>query len=118
MARLLMIVALLLSLTAPAAARTVIELERGVALILAAVNLPTAAGGTISFKTCADCAYKTHRTTDATTYEANGRALPLPDFLRVVEEIYARAGAAEDDAVVAVFLGIDSERVTRVTLRY
>ena len=87
-------------------------------LILASVTLPTATGGTVSYKTCADCAYRTHRTMDSTTYEANGRSLPLPDFLRVVEEIYERAGAAENDAVVAVFLDIASERVTRVTLNY
>jgi hypothetical protein len=118
MARPLMILALLLSLTAPAGARTLIKLERGVALTLAGVKLPTADGGTVSFKTCADCAYRTHRTMDATVYLANGRSLPLPDFLRVVEEIYERAGAAENDAVVAVFLDIASERVTRVTLNY
>ena len=108
-----LILALLLSLTAPAGARTVIELERGVELILANVNLPTADGGTVSFKTCADCIYRTHRTTDGTVYVANGRALPLPEFLRVAD-----AAAAGDDAVVAVFLDIETERVTRVTLSY
>jgi hypothetical protein len=113
-----LILALLLSLAAPAGARTLIELERGVELILANVKLPTADGGTVSYKTCADCAYRTRRTMDSTTYEANGRSLSLPDFLRVVEEIYGRAGAAEDDAVVAVFLDIASERVTRVALHY
>ena len=106
-----LILALLLSLTAPAGARTVIELERGVELILANVNLPTADGGTVSFKTCADCPYRTHRTMDATVYEANGRQLPLAEFLRV-------AGGAENDSVVAVFLDIASERVTRVALLY
>ena len=106
-----LILALLLSLTAPAGARTVIELERGVELLLANVKLPTADGGTVSFKTCGDCAYRTYRTMDATAYQANGRALTLPEFLRVVE-------AAENDAVVAVFLDIASERVTRVALHY
>lgn len=113
-----LILALLLSLAAPAGARTVIELERGVELILTSVKLPTADGGTVSYKTCADCPYRTHRTMDATVYQANGRSLPLPEFLRVVEDIYARPGAAENDAVVAVFLDIASERVTRVTLSY
>jgi len=108
-----LILALLLALTAPAGARTVIELERGVELLLANVKLPTADSGTVSFKTCADCAYRTHRTMDGTVYVANGRALPLPEFLRVVD-----AEAANDDAVVAVFLDIASERVTRVTLSY
>ena len=116
MAKPLLIVALLLSLAAPAGARTIIELERGFALTLPGVKLPTADGGTVSFKTCADCAYRTYRTTAATVYESKGRSLPLPEFLRVVDDI-ERARAA-NDAVVAVFLDIDSERVTRVTLNY
>ena len=116
MAKPFWIVALLLSLTAPAGARTVIELERGFELTLPGVKLPTADSGTVSFKTCADCAYRTHRTMAATVYESNGRSLPLPEFLRVVDDI-ERAGKASD-AVVAVFLDIASERVTRVTLNY
>jgi hypothetical protein len=118
MSRLMITLALLLSLATGAAARTIEELERGVELTLPNVKLPTATSGTVSFKTCGDCAYRTHRTMDVTVYAANGRALPLPEFLRVVEEIYERPGTAENDAVVAVFLDIASERVTRVTLSY
>ena len=116
MAKPLLIVALLLSLAAPAGARTIIELERAFVMELPSVKLPAAEVGTVSFKTCADCAYRTHRTVAATVYESNGRSLPLPEFLRVVEDI-ERAGKASD-AVVAVFLDIASERVNRVTLNY
>ena len=112
----LLIVALLLSFAAPVGARTIIELERAFAVTLPDVKLPAGDVGTVSFKTCADCAYRTHRTMATTTYEANGRSLPLLDFLAVVDGI-ERAGK-QDDAVVAVFLAIDTERVTRVTLNY
>ena len=112
----LMILALLLSFAAPAGARTIIELERAFALTLPGVKLPAADAGTVSFKTCADCVYRTHRTMAATVYQANGRSLPLLEFLSVVEGI-ERAGT-ENDAVVAIFLDIATERVTRVTLNY
>ena len=116
MAKPWLIVALLLSLAAPAGARTIVELERAFVMTLPGVKLPAAEVGTVSFKTCADCAYRTHRTMATTVYEANGRSLPLSEFLLVVDDI-EHAGK-QDDAVVAVFLDIATERVTRVTLNY
>ena len=117
MAKPLLIVALLLlSLAAPAGARTIIQLERAFAMTLPGVKLPAGDVGTVSFKTCADCPYRTHRTMAETVYQANGRSLPLVDLLRVVDDI-ERAGK-QDDTVVAVFLDIATERVTRVTLSY
>ena len=116
MAKPLLIVALLLSFAAPAGARTIIALERAFAVTLPSVRLPAGDVGTVSFKTCADCAYRTHRTMATTGYEANGRSLPLSELLRVVDDI-ERAGK-QDDTVVAVFLDIATERVTRVTLNY
>ena len=116
MSRLLITLALVLSFATAATARTIVLLERGVELTLAGVKLPTAEGGTLTFKACPDCSYSTHRTTAATEFHVNGRALPFSEFLRVVEEIYERPGTAENDAVVTVFLDLATDRVTRVTL--
>jgi hypothetical protein len=118
MSRFLLTIVLLIAVDTAGAARFMQLLERAVELTLAGVTLPDAVGGTVTFKDCPTCGVSTHRTTDATEFHANGQALPLPDFLRVVGEIYARPGTAENDAVVTVFLAIDSDRVTRVALRY
>jgi len=116
MSRLLITLALALSFATGAAARTIILLERGVELTLPRVKLPAALGGTVTFQVCATCNYNTHLTTATTEYLVNGRALPFSEFLRVVEEIYDRPGTPEDDAVVTVFLDLETDRVTRVTL--
>jgi hypothetical protein len=118
MSRFLLAFALLICLDTASAARFMELVERAVERTLAGVSLPDAVGGTVNFKDCATCGISTHRTTDATVFHANGQTLPFPDFLRVVEEIHARPGTAENDAVVTVFLDMNSDRVTRVALRY
>jgi hypothetical protein len=119
MSRFLITIALLLSLNTAGTARVLELLERAVELTLVGVMLPTDSGGTISFKSCGNCTYSTHRTTDATVFEVNGQAIALSDFLRVVQEIHERPGTtAENEALVTVFLDIASARVTRVALRY
>jgi hypothetical protein len=55
---------------------------------------------------------------ETTEFHFNGRALPLADFLLVVDEIYDRPGTPEADALVTVFLDLETERVTRVALRF
>ena len=118
MSRLTITLALLLSLASGAAARTIEELERPLELTLGSVRLPTGEAGTLTFQQCAECSYNTHRTTETTEFQINGRALPLADFLLAVEEIRARPGTPETDTIVTVFLDLATERVTRVTVRF
>jgi hypothetical protein len=111
----LVAVALPLALSTARAARVLEPVERAVELTLAELTLPSA-GSTVSFRECARCGIDLHRLTSATSFVANGRAVPLADFLRIAHELAAEpAGAARARAVV--FLAIATGRVTRIELR-
>lgn len=47
---------------------------------LRSMRLPGSTNGTLSFKPCSECDYKTVRVSPNTLYEANGEAYPLADF--------------------------------------
>jgi hypothetical protein len=47
---------------------------------LRSMRLPGSTNGTVSFKTCSECDYKTVRVSSNTRYEANGKVYPLADF--------------------------------------
>jgi hypothetical protein len=114
--RILVAVALLLTLDTAGAVRVLEQVERAVELTLADLNLPSADGSTISFSECARCGISTHRLSDSTVYQANRQTLALADFLRVVAEIRER-DRGRDSAVAAVFLDIATGRVTRIEIR-
>jgi len=97
------------------ALRVLQQVERAVELTLGDLTLPKSSTGTISFKACPSCAIDTHRVTDATVYQANRQALPLVEFLRVADELRSRP-RGKDTTVAAVFLDIQSGRVTRIEI--
>lgn len=106
---------LLLALDTAGAVRVIEQVERPVELSLGDITF-SAGGGTISFSECAACGLSTHRLTDSTVYELNDRALPLAEFLRVIEEIRDRPDG-DEKTFAAVFLDLASGRVTRVEVR-
>lgn len=107
--------ALMLVIDTAAAVRVLEQIERPVELTLGDLRF-SAGGGTISFSECATCGLSTHLLTDSTVYEVNGRALPLVDFLRIIDEIRDRPNG-DDATMAAVFLDIATGRVARVAVR-
>jgi len=107
-------IALLLLIDTASAVRVLEQVERPVELNLGDITFATS-GTTISFSECAACGLSTHRLMDSTVYEVNDQVLPLVEFLRVVGEIRDRNG--DERAFAAVFLDLESGRVTRVEVR-
>jgi hypothetical protein len=57
---------------------------------LRSMRLPGSTNGTLSFKPCSECEYKTVRVSPATRYEANGEAYALADFSQVLASLENR----------------------------
>jgi hypothetical protein len=116
MIRSLLTMALALGLLAPAAAQTRRAIEQSelpYELTLDQVRLPTAAGGTLTVRACADCQLSSHSVTTGTRFFVNGRELPYADFMAAVAEV--RKAAGRDQAVfVGVFVDGASQRVNRI----
>jgi hypothetical protein len=114
--KILLTIALLLTLDTAGAVRVLEQVERAVELTLGELTLPTSDGGTINFSECPTCSISTHRVTSETVYHVNRQALPLGEFLRVVAEIRERS-TGNSTTVATVYLDIKTERVTRVEVR-
>jgi hypothetical protein len=109
-------IALVLTLDTAGAVRVLEQVERPVELSLGDLTLPTADGGNLTFKECPRCGISSHRVTSETVYMVNGQTLPFAEFAKAVELIRdKRDGDAKTFA--AVFLDIESGRVTRVEIR-
>ena len=81
-----LLLAALVVLSAPAAAdfEPVTEAHE---VRLDHLRLPGTAGGTLSFKACAECAWQTVRVSSDARYEANGRAYTLEDFRSELQKV-------------------------------
>jgi hypothetical protein len=101
---------------APASAFRVLEaLENGVELSLAALQLPAGDGGSVSFRTCAECPTRTHRVNGETQYYVNRAPVALADFVLAADEVRAERGRAES-TLVTVYYDVKTETVTRVVM--
>ena len=107
---------LLLAFDTAGAVRVIEQVERAVELTLGDLMLPSPGGSTISFRECATCTINTQQLTDSTEFKANGQTVQLVDFLRIADEIASKPNG-KSSAVAAVFLDINSGRLTRVELR-
>jgi hypothetical protein len=103
-----LIAALLLTLGTTANADFVVVSD-GYELALSDVRLPGSVNGTLTFRECKDCPYRTLRVTAATRYEANGQPLTLEEFRRSMEKVARPSHVAvtvlhhlESDTIVAV----------------
>jgi hypothetical protein len=116
MTKFLTAVALLCVFTTAGAVRVLEQAEKPVELALSDLTLPTDNVGNLVFKECNTCRTKTHRVTAATKYFLNRRELALTDIRLAVEELRASRNAAA--AInVAVFLDLNTEQVTRVSIQ-
>jgi hypothetical protein len=112
----LLAAALLLAFNTAGAVRVLEQVERPIELALADLTLPSADGGTISFRECGACGLSTHRLMDSTEYRVNGQTVPVVDFLRIADEIGDKPNGAEK-AMAVVFLDLATGRITRIELR-
>jgi hypothetical protein len=99
------------------ATRVIEQPERSYELSLSQLTLPTSASGGWTIKACDDCAYTTHVASASTQYFVNRQIVPFADFSRIAGDVRGNRRSL-DTAVAAVFVDVDTGRVTRVTLNY
>jgi hypothetical protein len=110
MTRKLLITATLLALALPAAAdfRTV-QLAHEVAL--SEIRLPQSESGTLAFRTCDSCDFRTERVTPETRYLLNGKAIPLEKFRIALSRVQDR-----ESMPVTVLHHLEKDRITQVSV--
>ena len=102
--------ALVLGLSIPAAAdfKTIVQAYE---VALSEIRLPRAESGTIAFKECSTCNYRTKRVDANTRWKINGKSVSLKEFQLAVSRVTDRATEA-----VTVFHHLESNRVTEVSV--
>lgn len=100
---------LVLSLPAAAELRTITEVYE---IEVADVRLPTIQGGTVSFKTCDECEFRTLRVHSGARFVLNGKNVTLEKFTKAVAN-----RANRQDLVVDVFHHLESNTVTALMTR-
>ncbi len=114
--RILVAAALLLGFANADAFRVMNPIETSAELALSALTLPSSPTGTITFRTCADCPYRTHRMAEQPQFLINRKAVTFQEFLEVAEPMHELRATA-DATLVTVFLDANTARVTRISLR-
>lgn len=108
----MMILALACGFSVPAAANFQI-VSKAHEVSLADLRLPGSTSGTLTFKPCSDCDYRTVRVTAATQYEVNGSAVPLEDFRKQLGNIRDRR-----EETVTVLHHLESDTIKAVRIRF
>ena len=76
---------------------------------LRSMRLPGSSNGTLSFKPCSECDYKTVRVSSATRYEANGEVYALPEFRQALASLGNRSRTS-----VTVKHHLESDLITAI----
>ncbi len=99
---------LVVALSAPAAAQLEVVSE-AYEVSLANLRLPVTANGTLTFRQCNTCDYRTVRVTAATLYEVNDQARTLQDFRKEL-------GGVQDagNVIATVLHHLESDSVTAI----
>jgi hypothetical protein len=105
-----MIIATLAAISVQAAA-DLVTVSKAYEISLPDLRLPGSTSGTLSFKACDSCDYKTVRVTAATRYEANGRNLDLEAFRK---ELGGIRNPREETATVLHHLQSDTIEAIRI----
>ena len=105
-----LIAAIVLGLTLPVSAqfRTI---EEAYEVRLSDLRLPQNEAGTVAYKTCDTCPYKTTRVSSNTQWILDGNSMSLEKFRRSLTSIADRRNTA-----VTVLHHLESDRVTRVSV--
>ncbi|MBT8098821.1 MAG: hypothetical protein KJO82_03680 [Gammaproteobacteria bacterium] len=106
----IIIAALALILAVPAAAEMRL-ITQGFECSLDTVRLPQSAGGTIAYKPCADCDYRTNRVAPDVVWEFNGQSMRLEDFRERLALVENRS-----DRTITVRRHVESNRIIEVSI--
>jgi len=106
----LFIIAMCLGMALPAAADFT-TIEQAYEVALSDVRLPRSENGTIAFKECSTCEFKTRRVDADTRWLLNGKAVPLQKFRQAVDRVADRNSEA-----VSVLHHLERNRVTAVSV--
>jgi hypothetical protein len=115
MPRILIATALLLGFANTYAFRVLNPVETPVELALSALTLPSSVTGTVTFRACADCPYRTHRLSDQPKFLINHKTVTFDEFLEVAGPLHEQRATA-DATIVGLFLDVNTARVTRISL--
>ena len=107
----LLIAAALLCVTLPAAA-DLTTVQEAYEIALSDLRLPRDESGTIAFKECESCDYMSVRVGANTSYELNGKAVPLKKFREALALVENR-----DDQPVTVLRHVERNQVTAVVVK-
>ena len=80
-------------------------------LALSDIRLPRNEHGTIAFKECADCEYKTKRVSANIRYLVDGRSVTLQKFRQLTDRV-----ADRDNEAVTILHHLEDNRVTEVSV--
>ena len=104
------ITAMTLGLAMPAAADDATNVE-AYEVALSNIRLPHSKTGTIAFKPCANCEFKTHRVDGNTRWLVNGTAVSLVEFRDATDPVTDRRNEA-----VTVIQHLEGNRVIQVSV--
>jgi hypothetical protein len=111
MTRTIWIVAALLACFGTATAQRTLEpLEETYELDVSQISFN---GGSVTVTPCQTCKRVSHKTTEQTVFNVNGKATPYEDFLKVVEQRRSSKGLT----YVGVHYLIDTKVVTRIDVK-
>ena len=106
----LILAAALISLILPVAAQSSTE-QQAYEVALSQIRLPRNTNGTIAFRECNECEFKTKRVSAQTSYLLDGRAVKLEKFRSAMKRVQDR----ENEAVTILY-HLKENRVTTVSV--
>ena len=106
----ILIAALVVSLAMPVAAQFR-PITEGYECVLSDVRLPSGDRGTIAYKPCSNCDYKTNRLAKDVSWELDGNALKLDEFRKHISLVRDRK-----NQTVTVERHLESNLIIRVSI--
>lgn len=103
-------IAITLSLAMPAAAQFT-TVQKAHETVLSGVRLPASESGTLAFKPCRSCDWRTVRVNSETLWLVNKNSLTLADFRRAVDSL-----ADRDRRSVTVKHHLENNVITKVAI--
>jgi len=92
------------------------QIESSYELRLVRVQLPRSSTGSLSFRTCGDCALQTLPVTTGTRYFIGDQEVILSELTQHVQALQLRPDLADQTQVMAHY-ALSTERVTRLVIR-
>ena len=105
---------MLVGIQSASAVRVLELLERSYELLLSDASLPRSAGGSVTFKACAECETESIVVTASTRYFLGDQTVSLAEFRQHAQAL-AQQGA-EERTLLMVHYDIDTRRATRLRM--